>query len=363
MKLDFLDLLQRLAMAMSVLSFSCQSAEPRQAQGPDVSRNLVGPFAYENLTLYLVRGQDTDSRDYMTLDEGLTTGNVKLREVASGAEVDTLEIENASGRWLFLHAGDVVQGGQQDRTLATDALIPPHSKPQAIEAFCVEQGRWSERGDGQGGRFQKNTGIVAGRELKLSIQMDRDQSKVWSQVARYEAEGAMRVGGAEPGQVNAHLSHTGTYNAIVDNEQLSDSRRAYVKALLPQLEKEKGIVGVVAAVNGEITAADVYASSSLFRKLAPKLIDSYALEAFLSRAPEKAKPSPNTEVAAKFLAEGKKADAKENTRAQSMYRVTREAGDTVVFEYGEVGANGSSAAAPSSPPVHRSYVKKQDGSR
>jgi hypothetical protein len=47
--------------------------------------------------------------------------------------------------------------------------------------------------------------------------------------------------------------------------------------------RDRHAVGVVVAVNGEIIWADIFASTSLLAKYWPKLIRSYAAEAFASR--------------------------------------------------------------------------------
>jgi len=99
------------------------------------------PITQGKLTVYVVRASQTDSRSYITLDEGLKSGAVELRERGSG-DVNSLEVENGSDKYLFLHVGDIIRGGKQDRTIATDVLIPPRSAPIAVDAFCVEHGRW-----------------------------------------------------------------------------------------------------------------------------------------------------------------------------------------------------------------------------
>src|SRR5262249_50745561 len=95
---------------------------------------LDGPFTHANLAVYVVRGSTRDAREYITLDEGLAAQTVSVREQTQAghdrAEVNTLEIENRSGQWLFLQAGHIVKGGKQGRTLLPDPTRPPRSAPQ-----------------------------------------------------------------------------------------------------------------------------------------------------------------------------------------------------------------------------------------
>lgn len=319
---------------------------------------VEGPYSHENLTIYVVSGKGADSRRYITLNEGLQAATVKLRErgAAAGedrARVNELEIENASNDWLFLQAGDVIEGGKQDRTIATDVAIAPHSAPRPVGAFCVEHGRWSTR-KGAGLAFRGNTAIVGSNALKRSIQAEKSQPRVWEEVARREAEAAatLSVTGESP---VAELSSTGTYNAIVENRKIGSDRAEYVTALLGRLEKRSDAVGVVVAINGEIMAADVYASPSLFRKLARKVLDSYALEAVLARRGAKtAATAPNREAALAFLSDVSRAAAgREETVAGSLHRTTRETDKAMLFEYAETDAKSGARTL-----LHRNFVKK-----
>src|SRR5215510_3486522 len=178
---------------------------------------LEGPFTPANLPVYVVRGSTKDARDYITLDEGLAARTVTVSEKGSAAgrdraEVNELEIENRSDKWLFLQAGDIVKGGKQDRTIMTDLTLAPRSGPQPLAAFCVEHGRWVPSADGMA--FRNNPGIVAGSSLKRAIQSEKDQSRVWQEVAKTEtrAVAAAQVAGSMA-TAPPRLSDTGTYNA------------------------------------------------------------------------------------------------------------------------------------------------------
>ena len=56
-------------------------------------------------------------------------------------------MENTGKDEVFVQAGDIVKGGQQDRVLSVDLLLPPRSGAVSIAAFCVEHGRWTARGN------------------------------------------------------------------------------------------------------------------------------------------------------------------------------------------------------------------------
>jgi len=322
---------------------------------------LDGPFTHANLTIYVVRGSTTDRRQYLTLDEGLAARSVAVREKTRAgqdrAEVNELEIENRSDQWLFLQAGDIVKGGKQDRTIMTDLMLAPHSAPQPIEAFCVEHGRWTPSADGYA--FRNNPGIVAGASLKIAIQGEKSQPRVWQEVEKADrgAITAARAAGAPLAADIASLSSTGTYNAIAENKTLSASRDAYVAALLPQIRKHPNAIGLAVAINGRVTSADVYASPALFQQLAPKLLKSYALEGVLARptSPQTATAPTRQQVMA-FLAKPAAARADREIVGKSMQRATHDTDEMVMYEYGQIGA--AAGAANRITVVHQSYLKK-----
>lgn len=324
------------------------------------SFTLEGPFTHENLAVYVVRGSTNDARAYITLDEGLKTRTVAVREQGARAgqdraEVNTLEIENRSDKWLFLQAGDIVKGGKQDRTIMTDLLLPPRSGPQPIEAFCVERGRWTAGRDGLA--FENNPGIVAGAALKRAIQSEKSQPRVWQEVANAEGRAvkAARAAGASL-PADSALSSTGTYNAITQNRTLSGGRDAYVAALLPHLRQHKNAVGLAVAINGHVTSADVYASPALFRPLAEKLLDSYALEALLAGNRTQQVAAPGRQQVTAFLSVAAAAVPATETVGRAMQRSTRETDEAVMYEYGRLDpptGRGRGVVV-----VHQSYLKK-----
>ena len=336
-------------------------ASDQAAPAPAVARlTLDGPYTHENLSIYVVRGATSDRRDYMTLDEGLTARTVAVREKGARAgqdqaEVNAVEIENRSTKWLFLQAGDIVKGGKQDRTIMTDLLLAPGSGPQSIDAFCVEHGRWTPSRDGLA--FTQSPGIVSGGSLKRAIQSDKNQSRVWEEVAKAEGQAvkAVRAAGA-PLDANGALSSTGTYNAIAQNKTVSGSRDAYVAALLPQLQKHENAIGLAVAINGKVTSADVYRSPALFRRLSGKLLNSFAVEALLARDTAQPVTAPGKEQVTAFLSNPAAAHAATETVGTSMQRSTRETDGAVMYQYGHV--NQPAGGKRDVVVVHQSYLKK-----
>src|SRR5262249_60528053 len=92
--------------------------------------------------------------------------------------------------------------GQQDRALALDLIVPPKSGRIPIDAFCVEQGRWSRRGNEAVAAFSASDNALASKDLKIAAKAKRSQGDVWANVgkaqeklaANLSVEGQARMG-------------------------------------------------------------------------------------------------------------------------------------------------------------------------
>jgi hypothetical protein len=132
-----------------------------------------------------------------------------------------------------------------------------------------------------------------------------------------------------------------------------NERDPYVSALLPRLEQHRDAIGVVVAINGRLVSADVYESSALFRRLAKKLLESYALEAVLARAAPSAAGVPAVADVRAFLAHPAAAPGTTEAVGDTMQRATRETPEAVMYEYAYVDASKGARAT-----VHKNYLKK-----
>src|SRR5258706_5879699 len=152
----------------------------QRPQGKDDYR-LEGPFTQGNLTVFLIHGKDRiKGQTFITLQEALVQRKVIVRETR---EVNELSIENLSSEEVYVQSGDIVKGGQQDRMLVVDLILPPHSGKIPIAAFCVENGRWSRRGSEEVTTFTSSSNVVASREVKLAAKEKGSQGEVWREVA------------------------------------------------------------------------------------------------------------------------------------------------------------------------------------
>jgi ARG and Rhodanese-Phosphatase-superfamily-associated Protein domain len=265
---------------------------------------VLSPISHGNLTIFPVVASTThDTSEFLTLDEGLRSGDVVVTEAGrvqplvrrgvriprGGAQVNILVLVNNSDRPLLLLAGEIVTGGKQDRVIGKDRIVPAHGDPIDLGVFCVEPGRWTAVGD----NFKSMSAQMAQPSVRARAMADKDQQKVWNEV-RNSAQSVARVAG---GSVGAEIAGTSSYARVMDNQEVQrqvDEIAAPVQRDYQNLIRElraRHAVGVVAAVNGRIVWADVFAGTSLLEKYWPKLVRSYAAEACVVRTAAASRPS------------------------------------------------------------------------
>jgi hypothetical protein len=316
------------------------------AQRPQVKDEyeLEGPFTQGNLTVFLIHGKDRiKGQTFITLQEAMVQKKVIVRETRS---VNELTIQNISSEEVYVQSGDIVKGGQQDRMMAVDLILPPRSGKIPISAFCVENGRWSKRGTEEVTVFNSSANVISGRELKLAAKTAESQGEVWRQVAVAQDKLSANTGT----RVNGAASPT-SFQLALENKQVQASADSYVKALGGIVKGRTDVIGYVFAINGKINSADVYASSALFKKLWPKLLQASAIEAVaeLKRGEKFEAPAPA--AVRGFLDDSPKgADQKEKDVSSRVQMVTRESKDNVFFETRD--------RAKADAWVHRNYIKK-----
>ena len=172
----------------------------------------------------------------------------------------------------------MVKGGRQDRTLSQDVVLPPKSGKIVLDAFCVEQGRWSRRGGEQADKFSSSNKGLSSKRLKLAAKQAKSQQAVWEAVAAEQEKLSRRIGKSVRKPASATSLQLSLEDADVE-KQIQEYRRV----LLPLGHREKNAIGFAYAINGRFNSADIYGDPGLFQKLWPKLVESAACEALALR--------------------------------------------------------------------------------
>ncbi len=364
---------------------------------------VVGdPIRYDNLSIFPVSSRVAKTEDrYITLDEGLKAGTVEIRELAAtyegqndpgadavnadtstnvnndngdtpadeqatrdrrdgnavlsaGNDVNTLIVVNNSDKPLYLMPGEIIIGGSQDRTIANELVLAPHSSPTRISVFCVESGRWGAKGaeetlaqienanssvasggtvsaalrvdygasqlaqDADRGKFVATVGHLS-KASRVAVQSDKDQSAVWESVAI-----ANNQSGLSP--------DSGAFTANYVNVDNIKKLEPYLEHLQARVSKIDQVVGVLVAINGKIETIDVFDSTPLFHKVWPKLLKSYALDATNAQEAKNTTIADMKRAAAEsFLAEALGANVASSESGQGVALTRREGQHVLSF--------------------------------
>src|SRR4029077_4360182 len=292
------------------IAFVWAAPHPHKAASrPEGDWRILDPVVYENIAIFpVVSGSSQDTSNFLTLEEGLASGEVivsergaagmvrnrdggrTLPDYGTSASVNQLVLINRSKRPLLLLAGELVSGGKQDRIIGKDRIVPIGAEPLPLSVFCVEHGRRNGGSD----KFPA-AGTIVHPSVSEKAAVDQSQTQVWAAVS-----GAAPMSSARAGSATAALpavSRNDVDAAIVSNAPTMSYKQIYesprvgrsVEELAGQLQKrferstkDHDVVGVVVAFGGEVAWSDIFASSTLFETYWPKLLRSYAVEA-LSR--------------------------------------------------------------------------------
>ncbi|MCA1631500.1 MAG: hypothetical protein LC785_13945 [Acidobacteria bacterium] len=343
--------LNAVALLAAALTLACATTAQvtRPKPGNDNTGSpgyrVSGPYTHKNLSVFLLHGKDGgEGKNLLTLSEALASKKVVVYETKN---VNELSIENLSDEEVFVQSGDIVKGGQQDRMLSVDLIVPPRSGRVAISAFCVEHGRWTKRGAEASAHFSSSNDRAATKDLKLAARSAKSQGQVWQRVEEAQSKLSRNVGA-----VVTNAASPSSLQLTLENAKVRATADEYVKALAGVVERHPDAVGYAFSVNGKLNSAEVYSSHALFRKLWGGLLKSNAVEA-LAEAGREANAAPPSDADVRgFIAESEKgAPSQDETVGGRVQLITRETKSSVMFE--------TRSTSKKSAWVHKSYIKKE----
>ncbi|HWW18783.1 MAG TPA: DUF6569 family protein [Candidatus Saccharimonadales bacterium] len=295
------------------MAFIWAAPRPSKAsQRAEGDWRILDPVTYENIAVFpVVSGSSQDTSSFLTLEEGLASGEVIVSERGAagmvrnrggvrpiavpqydaGASVNQLVLINRSKRPLLLLAGELVSGGKQDRIIGKDRIVPVGAEPLPLDVFCVEHGRWT----GSSSQFTSSNTIVH-PSVREQAAVEQKQTEVWAAVAG-GSTAAARLSAAVPSAPAPRLSTdtladaisseapTQSYRKIYEGRRVGGSVDEFVEQVQRRFARTTGnlkgehVVGVIVAYGGEVAWSDIFASGDLFHQYWSKLLRSYAVEA------------------------------------------------------------------------------------
>jgi hypothetical protein len=251
--------------------------------GLQLDLNANPEWQHNNLRLYPVLAEESALQanvlpELKTLAEGMHTPGFRITERKQfGRENDNwyngLTVQNKSTEAIFLMAGDVVTGGNQDRVIAHDDIIRPGTVKN-IAVFCVEAGR-SSYYDPSAPESEKRVAAFRGYYNVASPQVRQavfsgNQQGVWNAVSAVTS-------------ANQATSSTQAYAALETENAQKNLREGYLRFFEGKFSDLRNAVGVVAVCNGKVIGVDVFGQPDLFQKQFKALLHGYAAEAAVGK--------------------------------------------------------------------------------
>jgi len=258
------------------------------------------PTKFRNLAVFPLLAGNGTAADYLTLDEALSQKCATITEVSEGGSVPELKFVNSGGKRIFLLDGEELVGAKQNRVLNLSILVPA-GKTIVIPVSCVEAGRWrhrsrefssAPRAHYAEGRARKMAQVS--ESMRSSGRRTSNQGEVWRDIS----DKFNKFGSSSPTSAMSDIY-----------EQQSGRLEEYVGSFAPAA----GQVGAVFVINGRIVGLDLFDFPETFKKLLPKLLRSYGLDALdrAGSASVEAQPLPSDVEVDKFLKEVMAAEAEE----------------------------------------------------
>jgi hypothetical protein len=237
-------------------------------------KNFVSSFklakgeSHKAMAVFPITAPPDGGPDYLSMKEALEKGVFVVTEVSEGGSVPNLKVSNKGDLAVLLIDGEELAGAKQNRVLNTTILVAAGAE-LIVPVSCTEHGRW-----GYASREFEDAGHVmacemriinksrVGTSLKERGAFSGDQSEVWNQVEKLSAEAGTS-------------SRTGAMRDVFEEKKAD--LEGYLKAFSCGTDQR----GLLVMIGGEVMGFDFVSREKPFAVLFPKLIKSYAMEAWL----------------------------------------------------------------------------------
>ena len=227
---------------------------------------------YKNLAIYPVYGRAEEEFVFITLDEAMAEGYVKIKE-SDIARVPELVVTNSSGYDLLIVQGEELIGAKQNRTVNATVVVPAKCTI-SIPVSCTESGRWRE---GKSGVYMhKSSPYCSIPSVRSSIadsvssslksygDYSSDQREVWESISR-------------------NLRFFKVSSQTEAQADMYENKKEEVKTYINAFGIEPEQCGIISEVNHRLYCAEFFCQPEIFAKLHKKLVSSLAMEALVRK--------------------------------------------------------------------------------
>ena len=181
---------QNQSQAQAINSLNFDLLNPEKNNGCYQSVSLAKGFDF----VFVRPGSPNPAASTVRLFGDTAIEGFTIEELSTSGSVPALQAKNATTFDVLLIAGQLVQGGKQNRGINADMLVGAGQSAK-IPVTCVEQGRWSGTPRSRFGhagfepidvRFSKMRDVHASQRAGQAA--EANQSKVWSTISQMSRE-------------------------------------------------------------------------------------------------------------------------------------------------------------------------------
>ena len=257
--------MKKLLLLLFTLTTGCLLEGTKDVTSRYLDAVKVGDvIEYKNLRIFpLIAQEKLSNQHYVTLDEAVDKGWLKMKEVGTG-QIDFVEMKNTGPKLVYIMTGEVISGANQDRMTKEDVLLDATSDWIRVPVYCVEHGRWSSVTSA----FQ-SARVLVPNAVRQRAKMTESQTDVWDEIAHSQDELGI-------------ASETGTVRSNYKDASVQHTVDEYTRAFKAVPTLSPLTVGVVVTTGNRIICCDLFAHNKLLKKLWNKLIQSYVMDALHS---------------------------------------------------------------------------------
>ena len=237
--------------------------------------------SFGGLTMLPLTGREADAPPYLTLDEALSSGKARVTEVSARGSVPELRFANLCDQPILLIDGEELIGAKQNRVLNVTILVPPKTE-LVIPVSCVEAGRWAGAGEFRSaphvmyatGRAEKLRSV--GVSMSTAGTRRSDQAAVWR-------------------SIDSLATRQGVKSATSRLDDVYVARGDRIGKYVEELRASDGQLGAMFALGGKIRGIEAFDHPATLRKVLPKLVRSWAMDALSVEPGGETPQSPEVE--------------------------------------------------------------------
>ena len=230
----------------------------------EVEVELGDELVIGGLSVFPLTGERKAGPAYVTGPEAFEAGVIQVSEL-DPPEVPSLAITNLGLVPILLVEGEMLVGGDQNRTMNVTVLCAPQVRT-VVPVSCVEAGRWGKRRVVSTSSKHAPGSLRAAKTAKLEPRSDDVSS-------RRSDQGLMGVEVERQSMAHEVFSETSALDDV--QEEIEDR-------LAPELEKIRtvpGQIGVICTIGVQVVGLDLFDKPATLERYLRGIVAGHALDA------------------------------------------------------------------------------------